>query len=94
MGIVSGIVILLRTFLLRRLVLAAENLALRQQLGVLQRLVRRSKLRRHDRIFRTWLLRLSACPVIRHTSRLGSCGIEVVRYTNIALDEKYPHLND
>jgi hypothetical protein len=39
MGVVRVIVILLRAFLLPRAALAAENLALRQQLGVLQRSV-------------------------------------------------------
>jgi hypothetical protein len=38
--------------------LAAENLALRQQLGVLRRGVKRPRLRRRDRVFWAWLCRL------------------------------------
>ena len=41
-----------------RATLLAENLALRQQLAVLQRSVTRPKLRRRDRIFWVWLSRL------------------------------------
>ncbi len=58
MGVVCVIVLLLRAFLLQRAVLTAEILALHHQLGVLQRSVRRPKLRQRDRIFWTWLLRL------------------------------------
>lgn len=38
--------------------MAAEGLALRQQLGILQRSVKRPRLRRRDRIFWVWLSRL------------------------------------
>lgn len=41
-----------------RLGLAAENLALRQQLAVLQRSVKRPRFRKRDRIFWVWLSRL------------------------------------
>ena len=58
MGVVRVIVILLRAFVLPRAALAAENLALRQQLGVLQRSVKRARLRRRDRILWVWLSRL------------------------------------
>ena len=51
MGIVSAIVFFLRAFLTNRAVLVAENLALHQQLAVLQRSVRRPRLRKRDRIF-------------------------------------------
>ena len=37
--------------------LAIENLALRQQLAVLQRQSKRTKLKKHDRIFWVWLAR-------------------------------------
>ena len=49
---------LLRAFLLPRTALVAENLALRQQLAVLQVSVKRPRLRTRDRIFWVWLSRL------------------------------------
>ena len=58
MGIVSGIVFFVRAVLGNRAAIAAENLALRQQLAVLQRSVKRPRLRRRDRIFWVWLSRL------------------------------------
>ena len=60
MGIVRIIVILLRVFLLRCAVLAAEILAIRHQLGVLQRSVKRPRLRQRDRILWVWLSQLWA----------------------------------
>ena len=48
----------LRAFLFSRASLAAENMALRQQLNVLQRSVKRPKLRWRDRLFWVWLSRL------------------------------------
>jgi len=60
MGVVRVIVILLRAFLLPRSALAAENLALRQQLGVLGRSVKRPRFRKRDRVFWVWLSRLWA----------------------------------
>ena len=41
-----------------RAALAAENLALRHQIGVLARTARRPRLRRRDRIFWVWLSRI------------------------------------
>ena len=58
MGVVRVIVILLRAFLSPRAALAAENLALRQQLAVLQVSAKRPKLRTRDRLFWVWLSRL------------------------------------
>ena len=58
MGIVRVIVILIRAFLRPRAALAAENLALRQQLAVLQVSMKRPRLRRRDRVFWVWLSRL------------------------------------
>lgn len=58
MGIVGVLLIFLRSFLRRRAGLAAENLALRQQLVVLQRSVPHPKLRRCDRFFWVWLSQL------------------------------------
>src|SRR5216684_25366 len=46
-----------RGFLISRLGFAAENLALRQQLAVLRRSVRRPRLRPSDRVFWAWLSR-------------------------------------
>jgi hypothetical protein len=50
--------ILVRLLLQSRAALAAENLALRQQVAVLQRTAQRPRLRRRDRIFWVWLARL------------------------------------
>ena len=58
MGIVKAIVAFLRTLVVGRAALAAENLALRRQLTVLQRSVKRPKLRTRDRIFLVWLSKL------------------------------------
>ncbi len=58
MGIFQAIVAFLRTFFVGRAALAAENLALRHQLTVLQRSVKRPKLRTRDRIFLVWLSKL------------------------------------
>ncbi len=49
-----------RAFVLPCTALAAENLALRQQIIVLQRSVKRPRLRRRDRVFWVWLSRLWA----------------------------------
>jgi len=58
MGVVSAIVSFLRAVLGDRAAIAAENLALRQQLGVLGRSVKRPRLRKRDRVFWVWLSRL------------------------------------
>jgi len=58
MGILRLILAFLRVLLGPRASLAAENLALRQQLLVLHRSVKRPNLRRLDRIFWSWLSRL------------------------------------
>lgn len=55
MGILRMIWALVRAFFVSRASLAAENIALRQQLLVLQRSVKRPKLRNRDRIFWSWL---------------------------------------
>ncbi len=60
MGIVRTIFLFLRLCITSRSAIAAENLALRQQLGVLQRSVKRPRLRQRDRIFWVWLSRLWA----------------------------------
>lgn len=58
MFILSAFFILLRSLILPRLTLAAEILALRQQLAVLNRTVKRPQLRERDRLFWVMLSRL------------------------------------
>jgi transposase InsO family protein len=58
MGALQVVTILLRLLLQSRAALAAEKLALRQQLAVLQRSMERPRLHRRDRIFWIWLSRL------------------------------------
>ena len=48
----------LRSLLVSRAALSAENLALRQQLAILKPRTKRPKLRRRDRLFWVWLARL------------------------------------
>ena len=55
MGVVTAIAFFFRAFLVPRAVLAAEYLAFRQQLAVLQVSMRRPRLRKRDRIFWVWL---------------------------------------
>jgi transposase InsO family protein len=57
-GIIKAIYVLIRAFLLPRLILAAENLALRQQVAVYKHAAKRPKLRVRDRVFWVWLARL------------------------------------
>ena len=52
------IVLFLRTLLRDRAELTAENLALRQQLAVLERQSKRPRLRKRERIFWAWLSRV------------------------------------
>jgi hypothetical protein len=58
MGALQVVTILLRLLLQSRAALTAENLALRQQVAVLQRSVKRPRVHRRDRIFWVWLSRL------------------------------------
>jgi putative transposase len=58
MGLVKALALFLRAFVINRAALAAENLALRQQLSVLAHTVKRPKLRPRDRRFWVWLSRL------------------------------------
>ncbi len=58
MGFVGIAAVLLKALFCLRLRLVAENLALRQQLVVLQRTGKRPRLRKSDRIFWVWLSRL------------------------------------
>jgi len=70
MGIIHLVLAFLKAFFAGRAVLAAENLALRHQLAVLQRSVKRPMLCKSDRIFWSWLSRLwwgwkSALPIVQ-----------------------------
>jgi len=58
MGVFQVVWLFVRGLSAARATLVAENLALRQQLGVLQRSVKRPKLRKRDRVFWVWLSRL------------------------------------
>jgi putative transposase len=58
MRVIADLFLFLRTFFLPRASLAAENLALRQQLAILQRTVKRPRFRKRDRIFWVWLSKL------------------------------------
>ena len=58
MGIIHLVLAFLKVFFASKAALAAENLALRQQLSVLQRSVQRPKLRTRDRAFWVWLSKL------------------------------------
>ena len=60
MGPIHMIFVFLGAMLRRRAGLAAENLALRQQLAVLEHKSKRPRLRKRDRIFWVWLSRLWA----------------------------------
>jgi len=57
-GVIKMIGVLFQALLANRAALAMENLALRQQLAVLERSVKRPALRQRDRIFWAWLAKL------------------------------------
>ncbi len=58
MGVFQAVRLFVRGFFAGRAALIAENLALRQQLAILQRSAKRPRLRRRDRVFWVWLSRL------------------------------------
>ena len=58
MTIIRSVYLFFRAILLSRVNLAAENLALRQQIIVLQRSAKRPKIARSDRAFWAWLSKL------------------------------------
>jgi len=58
MGLLQALYLFLRAFFISPATLAAENLALRQQLSVLEHTRKRPKLRPRDRLFWVWLSRL------------------------------------
>src|SRR5262249_27980168 len=51
MVLISALFVLIRSLIISRTALAAENLALRQQLAVLNRKIHRPQLHRRDRFF-------------------------------------------
>lgn len=55
MGILQSVFLFLRAFIIGRAAAAFENLALRQQVAVLNQSAKRPKLRPRDRIF--WVFR-------------------------------------
>jgi len=63
MSILVAIFGFVRAILQRRATLALENLALRQQLAVLRRSVKRPRIRPRDRVF--WVLLRRFCPTWR-----------------------------
>ncbi len=58
MGFLKAVFLFLRAWFASKSNLAAENLALRQQLAVMNQTAKRPKLRHRDRVFWTWLMRL------------------------------------
>jgi len=60
MRFLAFVLSVLRSWIRTRTALAVENLALRQQLAVLRRSVKRPKVRNRDRIFWIWLSRFWA----------------------------------
>ncbi len=57
MSAVRIVLVLIRGIIADRAELAAENLALRQQLAILEQCSKRPRLRKRDRIFWAWLSR-------------------------------------
>jgi len=89
MGILRLIVAFLRAFVVSRAVLAAEYIALRHQLTVLQRSVKRLKLRKRDRIFWACLVKAVVRLEVHAGPRAASDGCSVAmdtRLWNIALN--------
>ena len=58
MSVLHVLIVLIRNVVVDRAELAAENLALRQQLAILEHKSKRPRLRKRDRIFWAWLSRL------------------------------------
>ncbi len=58
MGVLKALAMFLRAWLVPRVELASENLALRQQLAVLKHSATRPTLRPRDRVFWTFLMRI------------------------------------
>ncbi len=62
MSILAAIFGFVRAILRRRATLTLENLALRQQLSVLRRSVKRPRLPPRNRVFWVWLLITASAP--------------------------------
>ena len=58
MGMFQAVLVFLRAMLIPKIHLAAENLALRQQLAVCKQSVKRPQLHPRDRVCWVWLSRL------------------------------------
>ena len=58
MTLLHAVFIFIQAFMIGQAELAAENLALRQQLAVVRRSANRPRLRQRDRVFWVWLSRL------------------------------------
>jgi hypothetical protein len=82
-GILRLILAFLRAFFGSRAALAAENLSLRQQLLVLQRSVKRPELRKRDRIFWSWLSRLTCIAFCRSISATITKPARICRWSGI-----------
>ena len=90
MSALQVVTILLRVLLQSRAALAAENLALRQQVALLQRSVKRPKLHPRDRIFWVWLsLFNTQYSCLRGTSQLPR--VPMVQPTDTGNSEDLPH---
>ncbi len=60
MSVLHVLIVLIRNVVTDRAELAAENLALRQQLAILEQCSKRPRLRKRDRIFWAWVSRFWA----------------------------------
>ncbi len=94
MGLIQALYLLLRAFVVSRAILAAENLALRQQLSVLEHAVKRARLRSRDRRFWVWLLAPLAQLALRaadrparHRDQMASDGLQALLAMEIETQE-------
>ncbi len=97
MGLIRIVLIVVRGGFRDRAELAAENLALRQQLAVLQQKSKRPRLQKRDRIFWTWLARLwsnwrsaLAKSPAGNSHPLASAGLQAVLAMEVAIQEARP----
>ena len=79
MGALRVVTALLRQLSHSRAALAPENLALRHQIVILQRSVKRPRLHRRDRVFWVWLFRLWRCGgrARQRASRMTTCSFSL-----------------